>query len=88
MLSVSCTSTLLRLLHEIDVSLLLSIVAEAYRVARLQNNFTASTLEIARLGAGTVGMGCRLHLLRDLRAHGMRTRGQSHSLVATEAGPI
>jgi len=35
MLPVSCASTLLRLLHEIDVSLLLPIVAEAYRVARL-----------------------------------------------------
>ncbi len=55
------------------------IHAEADRVDHCRINFTASTLEKAQLGAGTVGMGCRLRHLRDLHAHGMRTRGQSYS---------
>jgi len=75
MVFVSCSPTLFHLLHQLDGRRLLAIHAEADRTNRLRISLTASTLEIAKPQTGRVGMGCHLHVLRDLQARGMRTRG-------------
>ncbi len=79
MIFVSCSRTLFHPLHQLDGRRLLSIHAGTDRANRLRIILTASTPEIAKPDAGRVGMGCHLHVLRDLQARGMRTRGPSHS---------